>query len=78
MIIDSEAELRAGENVVHTTRVAARRLRSTIRVFPDLFDASEAVHLEEELVWWAGLLGEPKGSGHPGPAASRTAGRAAS
>jgi CHAD domain-containing protein len=57
VIIDSEAELRAGENVVHATRVAARRLRSTIRVFPDLFDASEAGHLEEELVWWAGLLG---------------------
>ena len=58
VIIDSEAELRAGENLVHTTRVAVRRLRSTIRVFPDLFDASEAGHLEEELVWWAGLLGE--------------------
>jgi CHAD domain-containing protein len=57
VIINSEAELRAGENVVHTTRVAARRLRSTIRVFPDLFDPSEAGHLEEELVWWAGLLG---------------------
>jgi CHAD domain-containing protein len=57
VIIDSEAELRAGENVVHTTRVAVRRLRSTIRVFPDLFDASEAGHLEEELVWWAGRLG---------------------
>jgi CHAD domain-containing protein len=57
VIINSEAELRAGENVVHTTRVAARRLRSTIRVFPDLFDASEAGRLEEELVWWAGLLG---------------------
>ena len=28
-----------------------------MRVFPDFFDASEAVHLEEELVWWAGLLG---------------------
>ena len=57
VIINSEAELRAGANVVHTTRVAARRLRSTMRVFPDFFDASEAVHLEEELVWWAGLLG---------------------
>jgi CHAD domain-containing protein len=58
VIIDSEAELRAGENVVHQARVAVRRLRSTIRVFADLFDASEAAHLEEELVWWAGLLGE--------------------
>jgi CHAD domain-containing protein len=58
VIIDSEAELRAGENVVHPTRVAVRRLRSTVRVFPDLFDTSEAGHLEEELVWWAGLLGK--------------------
>ena len=58
VIMDSEGELRAGENVVHPARVAVRRLRSTIRVFADLFDASEAAHLEEELVWWAGLLGE--------------------
>jgi len=57
VIIDSEAELRAGENVIHTTRVAVRRLRSTIRVFADLFDAEQAARLEEELVWWAGLLG---------------------
>jgi CHAD domain-containing protein len=26
-------------------------------VFSELFDPSEAAHLEEELVWWAGLLG---------------------
>jgi CHAD domain-containing protein len=57
VIIDSEAQLRAGEDVIHTTRVAVRRLRSTIRVFSELFDTSEAAHLEEELVWWAGLLG---------------------
>jgi CHAD domain-containing protein len=57
VIIDSEHQLRAGENVIHTTRVAVRRLRSTIRVFSELFDPSEAGHLEEELVWWAGLLG---------------------
>jgi len=57
VIIDSENQLRAGENVIHTTRVAVRRLRSTIRVFPGLFDPSEARHLEQELVWWAGLLG---------------------
>jgi len=57
VIIDSESQLRAGENVIHTTRVAVRRLRSTIRVFSELFDPSEAGHLEEELIWWAGLLG---------------------
>src|SRR5215207_4955255 len=58
VIIDSEAQLRAGENVVHAVRVAVRRIRSTIRVFADFFEPSEAGHLEEELVWWAGLLGE--------------------
>ena len=57
VIIDSEAQLRAGENVIHTTRVAVRRLRSTIRVFADLFDPGQAARLEEELVWWADLLG---------------------
>jgi CHAD domain-containing protein len=58
VIIDSEAQLRAGEEVVHTTRVAVRRLRSTLRVFAELFDPGEAARLEEELVWWANLLGE--------------------
>ena len=58
VIIDSENQLRAGENVIHTTRVAVRRLRSTIRVFSELFDPPEAGHLEEELIWWAGLLGK--------------------
>jgi len=58
VLIDSEAQLRAGEDVVHTTRVAVRRLRSTIRVFADLFDRVEADDLESELIWWATLLGE--------------------
>jgi CHAD domain-containing protein len=57
VIIDAEPALRSGENVVHVTRVAVRRLRSTIRVFGDLFDVAQAGHLEDELVWWAGLLG---------------------
>ena len=57
MIVQVEADLRAGENVVHTTRVAVRRLRSTIRVFADLFDEAQAQQLDGELVWWAGMLG---------------------
>jgi CHAD domain-containing protein len=57
VIIDSEPDLRAGENIVHKTRVAVRRLRSTIRVFDDLFDEAQAELLEAELVWWAGMLG---------------------
>ena len=58
VIIDAENRRRAGENIIHPTRVAVRRLRSTLRVFSELFDPSEAAHLEEELVWWAGLLGD--------------------
>ena len=57
VIIDAEPQLRAGENVIHVTRVAVRRLRSTIRVFGELFDIARAGSLEEELVWWAGVLG---------------------
>jgi CHAD domain-containing protein len=57
VILDAEPALRGGENVVHVTRVAVRRLRSTIRVFGDLFDVAKAGQLEDELVWWAGLLG---------------------
>jgi CHAD domain-containing protein len=57
VIVDAEPALRDGENVVHVTRVAVRRLRSTLRVFGELFDVAQAGHLEDELVWWAGLLG---------------------
>ncbi|HYP45543.1 MAG TPA: CYTH and CHAD domain-containing protein [Propionibacteriaceae bacterium] len=50
--------LRLGRPVVHPTRVAVRRLRSTMRVFAPVFDEGESAHLEAELVWYAGLLGE--------------------
>jgi CHAD domain-containing protein len=58
VIVGAESDLRAGENVIHLTRVAVRRLRSTLRVYADLFDVAQAGQLEDELVWWAGLLGE--------------------
>ncbi len=57
VIMSGDARIRAGENVVHVTRVGVRRLRSTIRVFDDAFDSEAAAHLEQELVWWANLLG---------------------
>ena len=38
VILDADQPLRDGENVVHTTRVAVRRLRSTLRTFADVFD----------------------------------------
>ena len=34
-----------------------RRLRSTIRTYSPLFEAERSAALEEELVWWAGVLG---------------------
>ncbi len=59
VLLASEASLRHGHNdhVVHDTRVAARRVRSTLRIFGEVFDVPQAGHLEEELTWWAQLLG---------------------
>lgn len=56
-ILDGDLGLRREENLVHPTRVAIRRLRSTIRVFGDLFDADQTARLDSELVWYAGVLG---------------------
>jgi len=58
VLVDAPAHVRAGEDVTHPTRVAARRLRSTVRVFPELFEVPGAARLDEELQWWAGVLGE--------------------
>jgi len=44
--------------VIHPTRVAARRLRSTLRTFDRLFEEDRATALEGELRWYAGLLGQ--------------------
>ena len=57
-IFDGDMRLRRGQDPIHDTRVAIRRLRSTIRVFGKLFDRSATDHLDEELKWFAGLLGE--------------------
>ena len=57
-IVFGDLGLRLGRSVVHPTRVAVRRLRSTMRVFAPVFDEAEVAHLETELVWYAGLLGE--------------------
>ena len=57
VIIDAEPGLRAREEIIHPTRVAVRRLRSTIRSYAALVDSERAAALETELVWWAGLLG---------------------
>jgi CHAD domain-containing protein len=57
-IFDGDMALRRGQDPIHDTRVAIRRLRSTIRVFGKLLDRSDAENLDDELKWFAGLLGE--------------------
>lgn len=59
VILSGDIALRRGDGgVIHKTRVATRRLRSTLRVFADLYDADRAVWLDRELAWYAALLGE--------------------
>jgi len=58
VLIEAEAQLRAREPVIHSTRVAARRLRSTLRTYAETADSDRAAALSAELVWFAGLLGE--------------------
>jgi CHAD domain-containing protein len=57
-IFDGDMQLRRGQDPIHDTRVAIRRLRSTMRVFGKLLDRSATEHLDQELKWFAGLLGE--------------------
>jgi CHAD domain-containing protein len=57
-IFEGDLQLRRGQDPIHDTRVAIRRLRSMIRVFGKLLDRSAADVLDEELKWFAGLLGE--------------------
>lgn len=56
-IAEGDLGLRRDTNVIHPTRVAIRRLRSTLRVFAVLFDSVEVERFEPELAWYAGVLG---------------------
>jgi CHAD domain-containing protein len=58
VLVSNDIGLRIGAPVVHQTRVAARRLRSTLRVFGDVVDAAPADELNNELAWYAELLGQ--------------------
>jgi CHAD domain-containing protein len=58
VLASNDVGLRTGAPEVHKTRVAARRLRSTLRIFGDIVDAAPAEKLNDELVWYAGVLGE--------------------
>lgn len=57
VILEAEPALRERGPVIHDTRVACRRLRSTLRTYPEVVDVERAAALNDELVWFAGLLG---------------------
>jgi len=57
VIIDAEDPLRQSAEPVHDTRVAIRRLRSTLRVFASVFESSRAAQLNSDLTWYAAALG---------------------
>jgi CHAD domain-containing protein len=57
-VFEGDLQLRRGQDPIHDTRVAIRRLRSTIRVFGKLLDRPAAERMDDELKWFAGLLGE--------------------
>jgi CHAD domain-containing protein len=58
VLASNDIGLRTGAPVVHETRVAVRRLRSTLRIFGDVVDAGSAEELNSELAWYADLLGQ--------------------
>lgn len=56
--IAHDLRLRRGlPDSVHQLRVAARRLRSALKVFGSLLDTNWSTHLRKELAWIAGELG---------------------
>jgi CHAD domain-containing protein len=63
VIACNDVALRAGARVVHKTRVAVRRLRSTLRIFRDVFHPEQSSALDAELRWYAELLGAVRDCG---------------
>ncbi|UOT03862.1 CYTH and CHAD domain-containing protein [Rhodococcus opacus] len=57
-IVGGDVWLRRGLDPVHATRVGIRRFRSTLRVFKKMLDPAARARLDEELSWYAGVLGE--------------------
>ena len=57
-VFSGDLGLRRGQDPIHDTRVAIRRLRSTLRVFSKVFDEHALGAVESDLKWFAGLLGE--------------------
>lgn len=57
-LIVGDVALRTGGDAVHETRVALRRARSVLRVFDKLVDDERAARLDDELAWYADVLGQ--------------------
>lgn len=57
-IIAGDLGLRRDQDPIHDTRVAIRRLRSTLRVFRKALDGARVGDMDDELKWFAGLLGD--------------------
>ena len=57
-LVVGDLSLRRGLGGIHPTRVATRRLRSTLRIFADYLDSDAARALDAELAWYADLLGQ--------------------
>ncbi len=57
-LITGDLPLRRGLGGIHPTRVATRRLRSTLRIFAGYVDPEQARAFDAELCWYAGLLGQ--------------------
>ncbi|MGH3643733.1 MAG: CHAD domain-containing protein, partial [Mycobacterium sp.] len=57
-IIAGDVGLRRRQDPIHDTRVGIRRLRSTLRVFDAALDQARIGDMDDELKWFADLLGE--------------------
>jgi len=57
-LVIGDLTLRRGLGGIHPTRVATRRMRSTLRIFAAYFDADRAAAFDTELAWYAAVLGE--------------------
>ena len=55
---DADAKPSEAMEAIHRTRVACRRIRSTLKTFNEWFDDEPALRFEAELKWFADLLGE--------------------
>jgi CHAD domain-containing protein len=58
VLASNDVGMRTNMPAVHKTRVAVRRLRSTLRMFAKVFKTSPAEELNQELSWYADVLGE--------------------